>query len=88
MGKKAHLQLYKILILMSVIITLKIVLLSELRGKDILTIQPPETRFFLDHGNITYLCGKCKVVLAEDVGKLEKSDKVMKCNKCGSYNAV
>ena len=67
---------------------LKLIKESELRDKDILTIQPPATKFFWDHGNTTYLCGKCKAVLAENVDKIMKDDKVLKCNKCGSYNTV
>ncbi len=73
---------------MSTLITLKTINESELRGKDLLTIQPPATKFFWDHGDTTYLCGKCKIVLAENIDKVAKTDKVLKCNKCGSYNAI
>ena len=73
---------------MNTVVTLTVILDSELRGKDVLTIQPPATKFFWDHGNNTYLCGKCKTIIAENIYKLGKTDKVFKCNKCGSYNIV
>ena len=73
---------------MSVQVLLKVVAEAELKGKEVLVMEPPTTRFFWDHGDTTYLCGKCKTILAEDVTKMPSNVKVLKCNKCGSYNLI
>ena len=69
-------------------ITLEILPETELKGMDILKIKPPETMFFWDHGSTTFLCGKCKTILAESVVDYLPGNKVLLCNKCGSYNHV
>ena len=69
-------------------VVLKLVAEYDLEGKEVLMITPPATRFFWDHGFITYLCGKCKIILAENVQYHPRGNKVLKCNKCGSYSAA
>ena len=37
-------------------------------------------------GNINFLCGCCKTILAEHAWKLSISNIIVKCQSCGSYN--
>ena len=57
-------------------------------GRTIISIEPPETRFFWGHGYTSLVCGKCDCILAEDVFPTDIKNKLFKCNNCGSINYV
>jgi hypothetical protein len=61
---------------------------AGIHARTVLEIPPSETCFFIADGNTNLVCGKCGTKLADGIypGHLKK--KVLKCNKCLSYNEV
>lgn len=39
-------------------------------------------------GSTTLLCGKCSVVLAQDIGDGQMNETALKCTACGAFNAL
>lgn len=70
------------------IISLKIIEEPVRSTRNILTLGPLETRFFIGNGITNYLCGKCKCLLADSIDDNSLSDLVLKCSNCQSYNEI
>ncbi len=52
----------------------------------------PESRrmepFLAGKGPLNYLCGKCNHKLLQSIRRIQVTDAVYKCPKCGSFNKI
>ncbi len=55
-------------------------------GRTVTCIEPPETLFFWGHGYISFVCGKCGCVLADNVFPTDIKNRSFRCNQCQAIN--
>jgi hypothetical protein len=68
--------------------SLRVVPPARLGYRSVLTIEPPETRFFWGFSHTDLLCGHCHTMLAQAVNPRDLEGKLLKCNNCQSVNEV
>ena len=62
--------------------------LASIVLKNILMATRNPYSMFAGGGDIDYICGACKVVLAESVSERTLVNIALKCPACGSFNVV